>query len=126
MASHRGDPGLNPGLVICDMWWIKWRWGRFFRVLQFSLRIFIPSIAPKSSSSIIWAGYNRPIMATVPSRLSHPTKNNNNNNKAYRIDRSRNSDGLRAGRPGFDSRQGQVFLSSIALVSALGPTQRHI
>jgi hypothetical protein len=23
-------PGSNPGLVMWDLWWIKWRWGRFF------------------------------------------------------------------------------------------------
>jgi hypothetical protein len=34
---------------------------------------------------------------------------------------------LRAGRPGFDSRQGQeMFLRSIASRSALGPTQPPI
>jgi hypothetical protein len=29
LASHRGCPGLNQGLVMCDLWWTKWRWGRF-------------------------------------------------------------------------------------------------
>jgi hypothetical protein len=37
---------------------------------------------------------------------------------------NRYSDGLRAGRPGFDSRQGQeIFLFSTASRSALRPTQ---
>jgi hypothetical protein len=42
----------------------------FLRVLQFYLPIFIPPIAPQSSSHIIWGWYNRPIVAAVPSGLS--------------------------------------------------------
>jgi hypothetical protein len=42
----------------------------FLRVLQFPLPIFIPPIAPQSSSSIIWGLYNRPVVAAVPSGLS--------------------------------------------------------
>jgi hypothetical protein len=38
----------------------------FLRVLRFPLPIFIPPIAPKSPSSIIWGWYNRPIVAAVP------------------------------------------------------------
>jgi hypothetical protein len=39
---------------------------------------------------------------------------------------SRYSDGLRVGRPGFDSRQGQgIFLLSTASRLALGPTRPH-
>jgi hypothetical protein len=37
----------------------------FLRVLWFPLPIFIPSIAPQSSSSIIWGLYNRPEVAAV-------------------------------------------------------------
>jgi hypothetical protein len=42
----------------------------FLRVLLFPLPIFVPPIAPQSPSSIIWALYNRPKVAAVPSRLS--------------------------------------------------------
>jgi hypothetical protein len=42
----------------------------FLRVLRFPLPIFIPPIAPQSSSSIIWGLYNRPEVAAVPSGLS--------------------------------------------------------
>jgi hypothetical protein len=42
----------------------------FLRALQFPLPIFIPPIAPKSPSSIIWGLYNRPKVAAVPSGLS--------------------------------------------------------
>jgi hypothetical protein len=38
----------------------------------------------------------------------------------------RDSDGLRAGRPGFDSRQCMIFLFSIAYRPTLGPTQPPI
>jgi hypothetical protein len=41
----------------------------FLRVLRFPLPIFIPPIAPQSSSSIIWGLYNRPEVAAVPSGL---------------------------------------------------------
>jgi hypothetical protein len=53
----------------------------FLRVLQFSLAIFIPPIAPQSPSSVIWGWHNRPIVIAVPSGYnSDPTNNNNNNN----------------------------------------------
>jgi hypothetical protein len=29
LASHRGGQGSNPNLVMWDLWWTKWRWGRF-------------------------------------------------------------------------------------------------
>jgi hypothetical protein len=29
VASHRGGQGSNLGLVTWDLWWTKWRWGRF-------------------------------------------------------------------------------------------------
>jgi hypothetical protein len=45
-------------------------WAGFLRVLRFPLPIFIPPIAPQSSSSIIWGWYNRPVVAAVPSGLS--------------------------------------------------------
>jgi hypothetical protein len=38
----------------------------FLRVLRFPLPIFIPPIAPQSSSSIIWGLCNRPEVAAVP------------------------------------------------------------
>jgi hypothetical protein len=42
----------------------------FLRVLRFPLPIFIPPIAPQSTSSIIWGWYYRPVVAAVPCRLS--------------------------------------------------------
>jgi hypothetical protein len=44
-----------------DLWWPKWHWGRFFRVLRFPLPILFPPTAPYSSSSIIRCWYNRSI-----------------------------------------------------------------
>jgi hypothetical protein len=29
LTSHRGDPGSRLGLIKWDLWWKKWRWGRF-------------------------------------------------------------------------------------------------
>jgi hypothetical protein len=67
LASHRGGPGSSPGLVMWDLWWTKWRWGSFLRVLRFPLPIYIPPIVPQSSSSIIWGLHNRPEVVAVPS-----------------------------------------------------------
>jgi hypothetical protein len=53
----------------------------FLRVLRFPLPIFIPPIAPQSTSSIIWGWYSRPVVAAVPSGLSLTSLKNNNNNK---------------------------------------------
>jgi hypothetical protein len=53
-----------------DLWWTKWRWGSFLRVLRFPLPIYIPPIAPQSPPSVIWGWYNRPVVAAVPSGLS--------------------------------------------------------
>jgi hypothetical protein len=47
----------------------------FLRVLRFPLPIFIPPISPQSPSSITWGLYNRPVVAAVPSGLSHSTNN---------------------------------------------------
>jgi hypothetical protein len=41
----------------------------FSEYFGFLLPIFIPPIAPQSSSSIIWVLYNKPEMAAVPSGL---------------------------------------------------------
>jgi hypothetical protein len=50
-ASHRGDPGSNPGLVIWDFVMDKSGAGaRFLRELRFPLPIYIPSASPQSSS----------------------------------------------------------------------------
>jgi hypothetical protein len=46
LVSHRGDPGSNPGQVMWDLWWTKWHWGRFFRVLPFPLPSVIPPTTP--------------------------------------------------------------------------------
>jgi hypothetical protein len=43
-------------------------------VLRFPLPIFIPPIAPQSPSSVIWDWYNKPVVAAVPSGLSHPLR----------------------------------------------------
>jgi hypothetical protein len=29
LDPHGGGPGSNPGLVMWDLCWTKWRWGRF-------------------------------------------------------------------------------------------------
>jgi hypothetical protein len=49
-----------------DLWWTKWRWGRFSPSTSVSLSIFIPSTSSQSPLLIIWGWYNRPVVAVVP------------------------------------------------------------
>jgi hypothetical protein len=35
VVRHRGGPGSNPGLVMWDLWWTKWRWGSFSEYFGF-------------------------------------------------------------------------------------------
>jgi hypothetical protein len=57
-----------------DLWWTKWQWAGFLRVLRFPLPIFIPPTAPHPSSSIIPGLYNRPVSGRRTKwTLSHPT-----------------------------------------------------
>jgi hypothetical protein len=51
LASHRGGPGSNPGLVMWDFVIVKSGAGAgFLRELRFPLPIYIPSAYPQSSS----------------------------------------------------------------------------
>jgi hypothetical protein len=44
-------PGFAPGSGKWDLWWAKWRWGRFSpSILRFPLPIFIPPNSPSSHS----------------------------------------------------------------------------
>jgi hypothetical protein len=45
-----------------DLWWTKWRLGRFSPSTSVSPAIFIPQIFPQSPSPIIWGWYNRPVL----------------------------------------------------------------
>jgi hypothetical protein len=67
MASHRGGPGSNPGLVMWDFVMEKSGAGAgFLRELRFPLPIYIPSASPQSSSLSITRGWhNRPGVAAV-------------------------------------------------------------
>jgi hypothetical protein len=61
--------GSSPGLVMWDLWWTKWRWGRF----SLSTSVSPANLhGPQSSSSIIWGLYNRPEVAAVPRDLVPP------------------------------------------------------
>jgi hypothetical protein len=65
LASHRGGSGSRPGLVKWDLWWTKWRWGRFSSSTSVSLANLH---ATKFSILTITRGrYNRPEVGDVPS-----------------------------------------------------------
>jgi hypothetical protein len=56
------------GLVMWDLWWTKWRCGRFSPSTSVS-----PANLHSTNFSIItiiWGWYNRPVVAAVPSGLS--------------------------------------------------------
>jgi hypothetical protein len=57
-------------MVMWDFWWTSGAGAGFLRVLRFPLSIFIPPVAPQSTSSIIWGLYNRPEVAAVSSGRS--------------------------------------------------------
>jgi hypothetical protein len=50
LASHCYGPGSIPDRVVWDLWWTKWHWGRFARVLIFPLPI---PISPAALYSLI-------------------------------------------------------------------------
>jgi hypothetical protein len=59
LSSHRGGPGWRPGLLKWDLWWTKWRWGRFSPSASVS-----PANLHSTKFSILtlaWGRYNRPI-----------------------------------------------------------------
>jgi hypothetical protein len=53
LGSHRGGPGSNPGLVMWDLWWTKWRWGRFSPSTSVS-----PANLPSTNFSTITITYH--------------------------------------------------------------------
>jgi hypothetical protein len=70
LAYHRAGPGSSPGLVMWDLWWTRWRWGRFSPST---------SVSPANLHSTSWSTiiliyhrglYNRPEVTAVPSGLS--------------------------------------------------------
>jgi hypothetical protein len=59
---------LNPGLVMWDLWWKKWRWGRLFsEYFGFPCQsLFYQFPHNHHHLSIIWDWYNGPVVAAVP------------------------------------------------------------
>jgi hypothetical protein len=65
--SNRGGPGSNPGLIMRDLWWTKWGWGRIYPSTSGSpANLHSTNFSPQSPSPIIWGWYNRPVVAAVP------------------------------------------------------------
>jgi hypothetical protein len=58
VLCYRGDPGSIPGLVKWDLWWIKWRRGRFCLSTSFSPAIHFTKF---SILTITQGRYNRPV-----------------------------------------------------------------
>jgi hypothetical protein len=56
---HRSTQGLIPCLVMWDLWWTKWHWGRFYPSTSVSLANSHSNSAPQSSSLIIQDWYYR-------------------------------------------------------------------
>jgi hypothetical protein len=69
-CSHRGGPGSRTGLVKWDLWWTKWRWGRFSPSNSVSLAS-LNSTNCSIITLIYHLGlYNRPEVAAVPGDVS--------------------------------------------------------
>jgi hypothetical protein len=61
MPRHSsGGQGSSPGLVMWDLWWTKWRWGKFLRILRFPLPIWGWYNRPVSDRSTKWTQSQRP------------------------------------------------------------------
>jgi hypothetical protein len=70
LASHGGGPCLRTGLVKCDLWWTKWRWGRFSPSTSVS-PTNLHSTNCSTITPIYHLGlYNRPEVAAVPGDVS--------------------------------------------------------
>jgi hypothetical protein len=65
LASHRSGPSSRPGLFKSDLWWTKWRWGRFSRSTYFGF----PCQSSFSFLTITRGRYDRP---EVPTCRVHP------------------------------------------------------
>jgi hypothetical protein len=77
LASHRGDPGSNPGSSHVGFVVDKVAVGQVFsEYFGFFCQIFIPPISTQSPSPIIQGGYNRPVVAAVPKVPPHKLKKN--------------------------------------------------
>jgi hypothetical protein len=60
-----------------DLWWTKWHWAGFLRVLQFPLPVYIPPTVPHSSY-IIRGWYKRPNSGRrTKCTQSHPIRKKN-------------------------------------------------
>jgi hypothetical protein len=72
LASHRGGPGSNPGLVMWDLLCTKCRCGRFSPSSSVSpANLQFHQFSPQSPSPIIRGWYNRPVVAAVPKFPPH-------------------------------------------------------
>jgi hypothetical protein len=98
MASHRGGPGSRTGLVKWDLWWTKWRWGRFSPSTSVS-PANLHSTNYSTITLIYHMGlYNRPEVAAVPGDVS-PTPQKTNYSEELNLNLSGNNlhhDGLRS------------------------------
>jgi hypothetical protein len=73
--SHRGGPGSKPGLGVWDLWWTKWRYGRFSPNTSVSPAYFYyTNFSPQSPSPIIRVCYCKPVLAAVPKVPAHILK----------------------------------------------------
>jgi hypothetical protein len=104
LASHRGGPGSIPGLVKWDLWWTKWRRGRFSPSTSVSSAIHFT----KFSILIITRGrYNRPVSGRRAGWTQFGLHHSLCKLQKNKIKK------LWTGRPRrreFESRQGQTFL----------------
>jgi hypothetical protein len=77
-------PCWRSGLSICDLWWTKWQWDRFFSQL-FGFLLSVSSNRDYLCSEMNFGPNSRPVSGCSSKIYSHPIDMNNKNNSIGRI-----------------------------------------
>jgi hypothetical protein len=70
ILGYRGGPCSRTGLVKWDLWWTKWRWGRFSPSTSVSPANFHSTNCSTFTLIYHLGLYNRPEVAAVPGDVS--------------------------------------------------------
>jgi hypothetical protein len=74
MELQGGGPGSNPGLVMWDLWWTKWRWDRYSPSNSVSPAKLHSTNFSTIPITITRGWNNRPVVAAVPKVPPHKLK----------------------------------------------------
>jgi hypothetical protein len=87
LASHRGGSCSRTGPVKWDLWWTKWRWGRFSPSTSVSAANLHSSNCSTITLIYHLGLYNRPEVAAVPGDVSPTpqTTTTTTNGRIYKV-----------------------------------------